>query len=185
MGHKWLERFDAGGRAGLSDRSRAPAHCPHRIADDVAALICLARRQHPSWGPRDCCNGWNRGIRTSCCLPSARPVIARPQGPREETPPPAAAPASRHRARRDDTAERPVDRGLQWPVSHLRWHLLLSADDRRRAHAILDGVPRSAIDENHGVRPVFDQLCREYRLPHAIPHGQPRAVRHEWESRLS
>ena len=50
-GYKWLERFDAGGRAGLSDRSRAPHQCPHRITDHVAALICLARRQHPSWGP--------------------------------------------------------------------------------------------------------------------------------------
>ena len=50
-GYKWLARFDAGGRAGLGDRSRAPHQCPHRIADDVAALICTARRQHPSWGP--------------------------------------------------------------------------------------------------------------------------------------
>jgi transposase len=49
-GYKWLERFDAGGRAGLSDRSRAPHQCPHRIADDVALLICTARRQHPTWG---------------------------------------------------------------------------------------------------------------------------------------
>ena len=50
-GYKWLARFDAGGRAGLSDRSRAPHQCPHRITDHVAQLICLARRQHPSWGP--------------------------------------------------------------------------------------------------------------------------------------
>ena len=35
-GYKWLERFDAGGRAALGDRSRAPHQCPHRIADDVA-----------------------------------------------------------------------------------------------------------------------------------------------------
>ena len=72
-GYKWLERFDAGGRAGLGDRSRAPHQCPHRIADDVAALIRLARRQHPSWGPENCCSGWHRGIRTSSCPPSARP----------------------------------------------------------------------------------------------------------------
>src|SRR5215510_14064235 len=50
-GYKWLERFDEAGRPGLQDRSRAPHHCPHRIAPEVAAVICGARRQHPSWGP--------------------------------------------------------------------------------------------------------------------------------------
>ena len=28
-GYKWLARYDAGGRPGLHDRSRAPHHCPH------------------------------------------------------------------------------------------------------------------------------------------------------------
>lgn len=51
VGYKWIARFDAGGRAGLCDQSRAPKHCPHRIADEVAELICTARRQHPDWGP--------------------------------------------------------------------------------------------------------------------------------------
>src|SRR5262245_65103406 len=50
-GYKWLARFHDEGRRGLSDRSRAPHGCPHRMSDVVAELICLARRQHPSWGP--------------------------------------------------------------------------------------------------------------------------------------
>jgi putative transposase len=74
-GYKWLERFDAGGRAALGDRSRAPHRCPHRISDDVAALICTARRQHPSWGPRSSSRGWHRGTPASSCRPSARPAI--------------------------------------------------------------------------------------------------------------
>jgi hypothetical protein len=53
--YKWLARFEAGGRSGRPDRSRAggraPHHCPHRIPRDIAAGICAARRQHPSWGP--------------------------------------------------------------------------------------------------------------------------------------
>ena len=51
-GYKWVERVEEGGRAALHDRSRAPHHCPHRIADEVAERICDARRAHPSWGPR-------------------------------------------------------------------------------------------------------------------------------------
>ena len=50
-GYKWLARFAEGGRAALRDRSRAPHHCPHRMSAEVAALICAARRAHPSWGP--------------------------------------------------------------------------------------------------------------------------------------
>src|SRR3989442_6511742 len=50
-GYKWLERFDAGGRQALGDRSRAPHQCPHRISEETAHLICDARRQHPTWGP--------------------------------------------------------------------------------------------------------------------------------------
>src|SRR2546425_9985270 len=50
-GYKWLDRFDQGGREGLGDRSRAPRRCPHKISNEVATLICEARRRHPSWGP--------------------------------------------------------------------------------------------------------------------------------------
>ena len=50
-GYKWLDRFEQGGRDGLGDRSRAPRQCPHKISDEVATLICEARRRHPSWGP--------------------------------------------------------------------------------------------------------------------------------------
>ena len=49
-GYKWLRRFDAGGRRALTDRSRAPHRCPHRIAPATAELICAARRAHPMCG---------------------------------------------------------------------------------------------------------------------------------------
>lgn len=51
-GYETLKRMEEGGRAALRDRSRAPHHCPHRIAEDVAERICAARRAHPDWGPR-------------------------------------------------------------------------------------------------------------------------------------
>ncbi|MEP6744755.1 MAG: helix-turn-helix domain-containing protein, partial [Gemmatimonadota bacterium] len=49
-GYKWLTRFEAHGRNGLVDRSRAPHHCPHRIASALAELLCVTRRKHPDWG---------------------------------------------------------------------------------------------------------------------------------------
>ena len=52
IGYKWLARYEAEGRRGLADRSRAPHHCPHRISDHIAELLCTARREHPHWGAR-------------------------------------------------------------------------------------------------------------------------------------
>jgi putative transposase len=52
VGYKWLERYEQEGRRGLRDRSRAPHHCPHRIDEAVAELICALRRAHPFWGAR-------------------------------------------------------------------------------------------------------------------------------------
>ena len=46
-GYKWLARYDGDGRPALRERSHAPHHCPHRIADDVAELLCAARAAHP------------------------------------------------------------------------------------------------------------------------------------------
>jgi len=76
-GYKWLARYEADGPDGLRERSRAPHQCPHRIAPEVATLICAARRQHPSWGPAklvawlhygDSCQGatWTRRAREGC-----------------------------------------------------------------------------------------------------------------------
>lgn len=50
-GYKWLARYDDGGRPALRERSHAPHACPHRIAADVAELLCTARTAHPTWGP--------------------------------------------------------------------------------------------------------------------------------------
>jgi len=52
IGYKWLARFQADGRRGLLDRSRAPHSCPHKIPLELTALICTLREAHPHWGAR-------------------------------------------------------------------------------------------------------------------------------------
>src|SRR5947209_6291073 len=52
IGYKWLARYDTEGRRGLTDRSRAPHHCPHKIADAMADLLVTTRERHPFWGAR-------------------------------------------------------------------------------------------------------------------------------------
>lgn len=52
VGYKWLARYAEEGQRGLTDRSRAPHHSPHKIDDALAELLCVARIAHPSWGAR-------------------------------------------------------------------------------------------------------------------------------------
>lgn len=52
VGYKWLARYEADGRRGLIDQSRAPTHCPHRTAERITALLVETRQAHPQWGAR-------------------------------------------------------------------------------------------------------------------------------------
>jgi transposase InsO family protein len=52
VGCKWLARYDAEGRCGLADRSRAPHRCPHKLPDRITELLVAAREAHPHWGAR-------------------------------------------------------------------------------------------------------------------------------------
>lgn len=51
-GYKVVRRYDAEGRAGLADKSRAPHHRPSRVPDNLVDRVLEARRAHPRWGPR-------------------------------------------------------------------------------------------------------------------------------------
>jgi transposase len=50
--YTWVANYEAGGLAGLVDRSHRPASCPHQIAAELEAAICEMRRMHPGWGQR-------------------------------------------------------------------------------------------------------------------------------------
>ena len=50
--HKWLARHNVDGMKGLSDRSRAPLHIPHRTSEQIADKIIEFRRRFPHMGPR-------------------------------------------------------------------------------------------------------------------------------------
>ena len=50
--HTWLARYEAGGLAGLANRSHRPESCPHQMPAAVEARVLEWRRVHPGWGPR-------------------------------------------------------------------------------------------------------------------------------------
>ncbi len=178
-GYKWLARFDDAGRAGLQDRSRAPHHCPHRIAPEVAAVICAARRQHPSWGPAKLL-AWLERRQPTLDLPAistAGDLLAR------------RGLVKKRRRRRHD--QHPGVVPIRTTAPNDLWTADFKGHFRTR-----DGIycyPLTVADQHtryllachgllstrgHGVRPVFDRLFREYGLPQAIrtDNGVPFAT---------
>lgn len=50
--YKWIDRYEAAGPAGLVDRSRRPAHCPHATPKAIVAALIELRGRHPTWGAK-------------------------------------------------------------------------------------------------------------------------------------
>jgi transposase InsO family protein len=178
-GYKWLERFDQGGRAALGDRSRAPLHCPHRIAADVADLICSARRQHPSWGPEKLLQ-WlaprHRGVAWPAISTAGdllvREGLVKKRRRRRPSQHPGAVPA---------TTAHPNDLWTTDFKGHFRTrdgvycYPLTIADQHTRFLIACHGLGST---KGQGVRPVFDRLFRLHGLPRAIrtDNGVPFAT---------
>lgn len=51
-GYKWMRRYSNQGLAGLSDQSRAPHGCPHRMDGGYEAPILELKSRYGQWGPR-------------------------------------------------------------------------------------------------------------------------------------
>jgi putative transposase len=178
-GYKWLDRFDAGGRAGLSDRSRAPHQCPHRIADNVAQLICLARRQHPSWGPEKLLQ-WLEPRHPEVEMPAvstagdllARKGLVKKRRRRRPHLHPGVVPAVTTQPNDLWTAD---FKGQFRTGDGIYCYPLTIADQHTRFLMACHGLLST---KGHGVRPVFDRLFREYGLPRAIrtDNGVPFAT---------
>jgi putative transposase len=178
-GYKWLARFEEGGRRGLRDRSRAPHHCPHRITGEVAAVICTARRQHPSWGPAKLL-AWLQPRYPALDWPAvstagdllARRGLVKKRRRRRHYQHPGVVPI---------TTSQPND---LWTVDfkgHFRTrdriycYPLTVADQHTRYLLTCHGLLST---KGMGVRPIFDRLFRKYGLPRAIrtDNGVPFAT---------
>ena len=178
-GYKWLERFDAEGRRGLVDRSRAPHHCPHRIDAVTAELLCAARRKHPDWGagklldflaPRHPAVVWP-AISTVSDLLARRGLVPkrrrrRPHQHPGVVPPTTAEPNDLWTA--DFKGQFPTRDGIYC-------YPLTIADQHTRFLLTCYGLPST-----HGApaRTIFERAFRAYGLPRAIrtDNGVPFAT---------
>ena len=178
-GYKWLARFEENGRRGLQDRSRAPHHCPHQIDNEVAAMICAARRQHPSWGPAKLL-AWLRPRYPTMDLPAistagdllARRGLVKKRRRRRHYQHPGVVPPVTTQPNDLWTAD---FKGHFRTRDGLYCYPLTIADQHTRYLLACHGLLST---KGHGVRPIFDRLFREYGLPRAIrtDNGVPFAT---------
>lgn len=178
-GYKWLERFEEHGRRGLADRSRAPHHCPHRIAPEIAELLCAARRRHPDWGagklldylePRYPAVGWP-AVSTVHDLLARRGLIQKRRRRRPHQHPGVVPPT---------TAE-PNDlwtadfKGQFTTRDGIYCYPLTIADQHTRYLLTCHGLPST---HGAGARLIFERAFRTYGLPRAIrtDNGVPFAT---------
>jgi putative transposase len=179
-GYKWLARYADGGRRGLGDRSRAPHHCPHRIAEAIAALICAARDTHPDWGAEKLLD-WlaprHPAIRDWPAVSTAADLLARrglvtPRRRRRAPEHPGVVPITTAEPNDLWTA----DFKGQFPTGDgVYCYPLTIADQHTRflltCHGLLSTKTTTA-------RPAFERAFREYGLPRAIrtDNGVPFAT---------
>src|SRR5260370_5266847 len=51
-GYDWLRRYQAGGIAGVVEKSRRPHHSPAQTAVEIEQRVVELRQQRPDWGAR-------------------------------------------------------------------------------------------------------------------------------------
>lgn len=178
-GYKWLDRFQEGGRAALRDQSRAPHHCPHRIAADRAALLCDARRAHPTWGP-DKLLDWlaprHPGVRWPAVSTIedlfAREGLVKQRRRRRPTWHPGVIAPVTHQPNDLWTAD---FKGHFRTRDGIYCYPLTIADQHTRYLLTCQGLLAT---KGRGVRAVFEHTFRTFGLPHAIrtDNGVPFAT---------
>lgn len=164
-GHKWLERYDEEGSAGLKDRSHAPLDCPHRLSTAVIEQVLAVRYKHPSWGPKKIL-GWLEDRRPQGHWPAESTIgellhakgLTVPRKRRHRVP--LSAPFASVGASND-----------VWSVDFKGWFLtgdgqrcdpLTLKDAHSRYLLRCQAVERT---DTQSVWPIFDAAFREFGLP--------------------
>lgn len=180
VGYKWLARFEEAGVEGLLDRSRAPLHHPHEIADELAERCLAVRRAHPSWGPlkvraylerRAPAKDWPAASTIGALFDREGLTVKRKLRRRS---PPSSAPFSGCEAAND-----------VWCIDFKGW-FLTGDGDRCEPLTLTDAHSRYLLrcqallrtDTDH-VWPVLDAAFREFGLPQYMrsDNGSPFASR--------
>ena len=178
-GYKWLKRYASGGLEAMYELSRAPKHCPHRTSSQVIDALVAQKRRHPSWGPKKIARVVaNQGVEFKIPAPSTIGRILDSKG------------LVKRRRRRRTLVKRwpaqltkPQQPNHVWGVDFKGWFRTrdgnrcdpLTASDLYSRFVL--GCQALEAQKTHMVRPVFEQVFKQYGLPAIIrvDNGSPFA----------
>jgi transposase InsO family protein len=179
-GYKWLRRYDEGGVAALSERSRAPRSSPQATPEPVVTRLVELRQRFPDWGPKKL-RAYLSALEPEIPWPAASTIgdllmqrgLVEPRSARRRVPVLSTTPLSH--------ADRPnalwsADFKGQFRLGCGQYCYPLTATDNfsRKLFACyaLHGTDCA------GTIPVFDRVFREEGLPDAIrtDNGPPFAT---------
>ena len=179
-GYTTVDRYSELGVDGLKDRSHAPKHCPHRIAEEMRELMLASRRAHPTWGPRKIL-AWLRPRHPGLALPAAstvgdlysRELLVKRRPRRRNWAQPGRAKV---------VASGPNDlwtmdfKGEFSTLDGVRCYPLTIADAHTRFLLAVDALPSTA---HAGAQVVVERVFKEYGLPAVIrsDNGGPFATK--------
>jgi transposase InsO family protein len=173
--YEWQQRFAQHGLAGMAQRSRRPAHSPHKTAADIEERICALRQRYPTWGSRKLHRLLaNEGLEGLPCERTVARVVSRNGYAAQQA---AVQPAAQR-------FERPAPNEL-WQVD-CKTVFYLHSKPRQRV------VPMTVLDDHsrflvglyaHGDRqvetlwPALWELLGEYGMPQCILTDNDRVFR--------
>jgi transposase InsO family protein len=164
-GYKWLQRYLAEGRSGLSDRSRRPLRSPSRTAVAVEAEVLRVREQsNNAWGGRKIERVLQNTGRMEVPVPSTITEILRRHGKLDERRQEHPGPCRRfERAEPNELWQ--MDFKGHFPLARGRCHPLTVLDDHSRYSL---RIAACGNEQETTVRGQLVAVFRRYGLPFAM-----------------
>lgn len=178
--YKWIRRYQEEGAGGLQERSRAPHHCSHAVAEDVAEQIVAVKKDHPSFGPKKVLDRL-RELEPAMALPadSTAGEILKAAGlvkKRRYKRPYPADPQPFELGNRNN-ALWSVDYKGQYRTAGERWCYPLTVTDNASRYVL--GCHGVSATDYAQAKPIMEWIFHEYGLPEGIlsDNGSPFASR--------
>lgn len=179
--YKWVGRYEAEGVTGLTERSRAPHHCPGKVDEAVTRHIIETKLAHRSFGPKKVMDLLRReqpevvwpADSTAGELLKRAGLVSKRRVKRCYP----ADPQSFDLAEAGNNAIWSVDYKGQYPLASKGWCYPLTITDN--ASRFLLGCEGLTSTRYELARPVFERVFRAFGLPEAIlsDNGAPFASR--------
>lgn len=174
-GYKWLQRYEAGGSAGLIERSRRPQSSPRQTPAAMEEAVVALRQAHPAWGGRKLAHVLQRQGLSGVPSASTITVILRRNELLDPTESLKHRPCQRFERESPNQLWQMDFKGHFTQIDQVRCHPLTVLDDHSR---YLVGLQACGNEKRQTVQERLTALFRAYGLPDEMlaDNGSPWGV---------